>query len=180
MQPAANAFMLLALTLQWQQRHVHVHMHVHASSSPGDTRTDGSVWWRPVGFFLLWIFFFHLSVHGWPSGDVRASVRSAAVAAVTLPLCTDGCQEGHTVYCFRLCGMPVVMERSGQCFYFFFFFCPLTLKFCLWGLQPPCHTSIWSVWTNGRRRKLHHQTSRGEGGWGGHQVSKNLMRGPGL
>lgn len=62
----------------------------------------------------------------------------------------------------------------------FFFFCPLTLKFCLWGLQPPCHTSIWSVWTNGRRRKLHHQTSRGEGGWGGHQVSKNLMRGPGL
>lgn len=72
---------------------------------------------RPDHWYSLCVFFFHLSVYFSLSGDVRASVCSSP--AVTVRVCTDGCQEGQIVYCFRPCGMPAVMDGLGQGFYFF-------------------------------------------------------------
>lgn len=36
--------------------------------------------------------------------------------AVTARVCTDGRQEGHTVYCFRPCGVPAVTDGLGPRF----------------------------------------------------------------
>lgn len=37
--------------------------------------------------------------------------------AVTAGVCTDGRQEGHTVYCFRLRGVPAVTDGLGPVFH---------------------------------------------------------------
>lgn len=43
----------------------------------------------------------------------RACVSSPAVTA---RVCTDGRQEGRTVYCFRPCGVPAVTDGLGPRF----------------------------------------------------------------
>lgn len=76
-----------------------------------------TVWWRKsvlLPLLSLWIFFFHLSVYSLLSGHLRVSMCSSP--AVTVPVCTDGRQEGQTVYCFRPCSMPAVMDGLGWAF----------------------------------------------------------------
>lgn len=119
--------MVLALTLQWHLGSMHMEGSWLKRASKifitqwHPERRHRSVRWRRRSAFLSprpLVFIMYLL---FPSVRLFFAVWRCQGKRVFFPLpwlyvCTDGCQEGQTVYCFRPCGMPAVMDGLGRGF----------------------------------------------------------------
>ncbi len=84
-------------------------------------RRHCSVWWRRRTVFLSPRPLVSIMYLLFPSVPFIFRCLELSGQACVLPppqlyVCTDGRQEGHAVYCFRLCGVPAVTDGLGRGF----------------------------------------------------------------